>query len=272
MRNLVLYALPYITPVVFILGCGYRLAIWLRPPAPLKIPVTPAPTTRRGIVARYLSEVLVFRTLFAEDKALWLASWVFHVTFAFVIGGHVMGILFSDALSEWLNLKPGQYDNFSAIVGGHLGVLILLPLVYLLARRLRQERVRYVSHRGDYFALFLLIAIVLTGDSMRFRWWLYSGPIWQWLGFHNVDIPPVDLRDVHNFVIGLITLHWRLAPGGTAFVWHFFLVNVLVMYLPFGKLMHAGGIFFSPTRNQRSNPRDQRHLNPWDESEAAPNG
>ena len=271
MRYFVLYDLPYITLIVFILGCGYRLAMWLSAPAPLKIPVTPAPATRAGVVMRYASEILIFRTLFTGDKALWLASWVFHAAFAFVIGGHVMGILCSGAVSEWLDLRPGQYETFSAVVGGHLGVLILLPLLYLFARRMRQERVRYVSSFGDYFALFLLIALVCTGDYMRFRWWLSSGPIWHAIGYPNVDIHPVNLRDVHDFVIGLILWRPRPAPGGLAFVWHFFLANVLVMYLPFGKLMHAGGIFFSPTRNQRNNPRDQRHLNPWDEPEGAPN-
>ncbi len=35
------------------------------------------------------------------------------------------------------------------------------------------------------------------------------------------------------------------------------------MYFPFSKLMHAGGVFFSPSRNQRDNVRDQRHVNPW---------
>ncbi len=270
MRNFVLYVLPYITLVVFIIGCGYRLAVWLRSPAPLKIPLTPGPRTRAGIVARFAGEILVFRTLFSGDKALWLASWVFHVTFAFVIGGHVMGILFSETISDLFNLPPGKYERFSAIAGGHFGVLILLPLIYLFVRRLREERVRYVSGPGAWFALLLLLGIVLTGDFMRFSWWLFTGPVWQLFGFPVVHVREIHLADVHDYVMGLITLRWRRAPGGTAFACHFFLVNLLVMYAPFGKLMHAGGMFFSPTRNQRDNARDQRHVNPWNEPESAP--
>ena len=34
-------------------------------------------------------------------------------------------------------------------------------------------------------------------------------------------------------------------------------------YFPFSKLMHAAGIFFSPTRNMPNNSRAVRHVNPW---------
>jgi len=250
MRYFVLYALPYITFLVFVLGCGYRLAMWLRSPVPLKIPVTPAPTTRRGIVARYISEILIFRTLFAGDKALWLASWVFHVTLAFVIGGHVVGFFLSEFVCELRGWTPSEYERFSFIAGGHLGVLILLSLLYLFVRRMQEERVRYISRPGDYFALLLLLAIVITGDCLRF--------------FHSIR-----LFVVRDYLVGLITFCGAAAPAAKLFAWHFFLVNALVMYLPFGKLVHAGGIFFSPTHNQRDNARDQRHLNPWNEPEGA---
>ena len=251
MRYFVLYLLPYITFIVLILGCGYRLAVWLRSPAPLKIPLTPGPTTRAGVVARYASEILVFRTLFSGDKALWAASWIFHVAFAFVVGGHVVGIFLSDLVCKAHGWTQPEYERFSYISGGILGVLILLPLIYLLVRRMREERVRYASGLGDYFALLLLLAIMVTGDCLRF-------------------FASINLEVVRYYLTGLITLNPLPAPGGRVFLWHFLFVNLLIMYLPFGKLVHAGGIFFSPTRYQRNNPSEQRHLNPWDEPEAAP--
>lgn len=36
-----------------------------------------------------------------------------------------------------------------------------------------------------------------------------------------------------------------------------------MIVFPFSKLLHAPGVFFSPTRNQRNNPREHRHLSPW---------
>ena len=36
-----------------------------------------------------------------------------------------------------------------------------------------------------------------------------------------------------------------------------------MIYFPFSKLMHAGGVLVSPTRNQRAN-FEERFVNPWD--------
>jgi nitrate reductase gamma subunit len=44
---------------------------------------------------------------------------------------------------------------------------------------------------------------------------------------------------------------------------HLFLVSTLLAYFPFSKLMHMGGVFFSPTRNMPNNTRAKRHVNPW---------
>ncbi|MEM2030105.1 MAG: menaquinol oxidoreductase, partial [Archaeoglobaceae archaeon] len=44
---------------------------------------------------------------------------------------------------------------------------------------------------------------------------------------------------------------------------HFALGSFLLAYFPFSKLMHAGGIFLSPTRNMPNNNRAERHVNPW---------
>jgi nitrate reductase gamma subunit len=32
---------------------------------------------------------------------------------------------------------------------------------------------------------------------------------------------------------------------------------------PISKLLHAPGLFFSPTRNQADDARERRHLAPW---------
>ena len=50
---------------------------------------------------------------------------------------------------------------------------------------------------------------------------------------------------------------------GSIFYIHLFLVCVLLVYFPFSKLMHLGGVFLSPTRNMRNDSRQVRHVNPW---------
>jgi len=50
---------------------------------------------------------------------------------------------------------------------------------------------------------------------------------------------------------------------GAVFYVHLFLVSALLIYFPWSKLMHMGGVFLSPTRNLRGNSRRVRHINPW---------
>jgi nitrate reductase gamma subunit len=44
---------------------------------------------------------------------------------------------------------------------------------------------------------------------------------------------------------------------------HLSLIALLLIIFPFSKLLHAPGLFFSPTRNQIENSRDKRHLSAW---------
>jgi hypothetical protein len=48
------------------------------------------------------------------------------------------------------------------------------------------------------------------------------------------------------------------------------LITVLLAYFPFSKLMHAGGVFLSPTRNMANNSRMVRHINPWNDPSIKP--
>jgi hypothetical protein len=36
-----------------------------------------------------------------------------------------------------------------------------------------------------------------------------------------------------------------------------------MIIFPISKLLHAPGLFFSPTRNQADNPREVRHISAW---------
>ena len=41
------------------------------------------------------------------------------------------------------------------------------------------------------------------------------------------------------------------------------LVGILMIIFPISKLLHVPGVFFSPSRNQVDNPREQRHVSDW---------
>ena len=73
-----------------------------------------------------------------------------------------------------------------------------------------------------------------------------------------------DIVSVKELTMGLVTFHPKVPEGvGTIFYIHVFLVSVLLIYFPFSKLMHMGGVFLSPTRNLANNNRMKIHVNPW---------
>ncbi len=74
----------------------------------------------------------------------------------------------------------------------------------------------------------------------------------------------VDIVAVRQLALGLATFKPVVPAGiGAIFYIHLLLVSVLFAYFPFSKLMHAPGVFFSPTRNMAGDNRWNLHVNPW---------
>ncbi len=233
MKFLFVY-LPYITLAVFVLGTLYRFFRWGRTPVPLRIVVPPAPRTRAGVVWRLTGEALWFPSLWKSDKALWAGGFLFHIFLWLVLLRHLRYFLYP---------VPGWIAGIQTI-GLYAGYLLPLPLIFLVLRRLVSERVFYISILGDYFALLLLLLISATGVFLQISFRTY-------------------IVDVKAMMLGLLHLNPSVPEVPLMFVLHFLSVMALLIYFPFSKLMHSGGLFFSPTRNQRAN-FTQRFVNPWD--------
>jgi nitrate reductase gamma subunit len=231
----VIYALLfYFATAVLLIGVGRKIYVFYKVPAPLKIATTPAPVTQTGVVLRMFREVVFFESLFKGAKWTWLFGWLFHFGLLLVLLRH--GRYFQDPV--WLPIELvqpfGIYAGF-AMVGGLLG---------LLGRRFLVDRVRYISAPSDYLMLLLLILIGASGLMMKF-------------------VEHTDIVAVKHFFIGLMTFSWSQLPGDFLLLVHLTLVALLMIIFPISKLLHAPGIFFSPTRNQVDNPREQRHLAEW---------
>jgi len=228
----VLFALLfYAATAIFLAGLGMRIARYARTPAPLKIPTTPAPTTRGGVVLRMGTEVFLFNSLFKANKWIWLFGIMFHVALALVLLRHLR--YFLDPVPTWVVLiQPfGMYAAFAMVIG----------LAGLWGRRLFVERIRYISSPSDHLMLALLLGIALTGLGMTY---LFS----------------VDITAVKLFFTGLMRFDFNPLPAHPLLLLHLLLVAGLMIIFPFSKLLHAPGVFFSPTRNQVDNPREKRHV------------
>lgn len=215
--------LPYLTVLVFVVGMVYRFYVWIKAPQPGKMTIFPSGGSTAGGV---LKETLFFPSLFKGDKVLWTFSWLFHVTLALVVLGHLRvftGLI--DRMLLGMGMSPEGINTMSAGVGGAAGLVLLATGILLLVRRLAMQRVREISGFGDFFALLLVIAIITTGDLMR-------------LGAH------FDLEQTRVWAWSLLNFS-PVVPMNGAFLVHALLAMVLFMYIPFSKILHFGGIFFT---------------------------
>ena len=219
--SLFIIGLAYFSILAFVLGLLARLYGYLRAPAPLPSVVTPAPESEGGAILRVLGDVLIFPNLFKADKALWLGAWVFHAALAAILFRHLRYFTYP---------VPGLV-LYMETVALTFGYIFGLAALFLFWRRLALPRTLYLSNLPDYFALGLLGGIAATGILVSY--WLH-----------------VSIVDVKAFILGVMTLHPVAPPQHWLFLVHFLLVCLLLIYFPFSKLLHAGGIFFSPTRNQ----------------------
>jgi nitrate reductase gamma subunit len=232
-------ALFYVAILVFFVGVGLRIVKYAKTPAPLKIPTTPAPITQGGVVLRMFREVVFFQSLFKSSMWTWIFGWMFHFSLLLAFFRHLRYAMSPDnVLWPLVSLEIvqsfGKYAGFAMVVG----------LAGLFARRIFVDRVRYISSPSDYLMLLLLLAIAVSGLGMTF-------------------VAHTDVAALKAFTLGLIYFDPQPIPSDPLVLIHLGLVALLMIIFPVSKLLHAPGIFFSPTRNQADNPREKRHLAPW---------
>lgn len=231
----VVYAiLFYAATLLLVVGVVRKIIIYARTPAPLKIPVTPAPTTKVGVVWRMTKEVTVFQSLFKACKWTWIFGWMFHVALALVLFRHLR--YFQEPVWTIVALMQpiGQYAGFAMLAG----------LAGLWARRFLVDRVRYISSLSDHLMLALLVAIGLSGLAIKY-------------------LAHTDIVALKTWMLGLMYFDLQPLPSDIFVLLHLGLVIILMVIFPISKLLHVPGLFFMPTRNQVDNPREVRHTAGW---------
>ncbi|MEZ5672473.1 MAG: respiratory nitrate reductase subunit gamma [Thiotrichaceae bacterium] len=233
-----IYALLfYFAFAVLLIGTGYNAYLYARTPAPLKIPTMPAPRATTGIVWRMFSEVVFFKSLFRGNKWTWLFAMMFHASLLLITVRHLR--YFIEPVWWWIVIAQpfGKYAGFIMIAG----------LLGLLARRVLVQRVRYISNPSDYLMLVLLLMIGFSGAMLSF-------------------VAHTDIVQFKAFMLSVIyfqMFNWQALPADIPLLIHLGAVILLMIIFPFSKLLHAPGVFFSPTRNQLDDSRERRHLAPW---------
>ena len=216
-----------------VVGLALKMRRYARTPVPLKIPTTPAPTTRTGVFWRMLREVVFFESLFKANKWIWLFGWAFHMGMWLVLIRHLRYT--TEPIWAWVALAQpwGTYAGFAMIAG----------LLGLWARRFLVERIRYISSPSDHLMLALIVTIAGSGLLMRF-------------------VARPDIISVKAFMLGLLRFRIEHLPADPVLLIHLGSVAILMILFPISKLLHAPGVFFSPSRTQIDNSREKRHVAP----------
>ena len=268
--------LPYLAVALFVGGLVNRVLGWANVPVPFRVPTTCGqqrslswikqqkldnPHSTLGVVGRMALEILFFRSLlrntkselvdkrrlvYATDLSLWIGAMAMHWSLLVVLVRHLR--LFTNPTPLFVTFLE-RVDGFLEIglpVIFVSSAVLLAALAYLLFRRLASPQVRYISLVSDYFPLFLLLGIGLSGFWLR-------------------HLGKSDIASIKELALGLVGFNPVIPEGLSAlFYAHLFLVSVLLAYFPFSKLVHMGGVFLSPTRNLANSNRSKRHVNPWD--------
>lgn len=268
--------IPYAAIVAFTAGLVYRVLKWAKAPVPFHIPTVcgqqtslpwfkanniESPRNTVGVIARMALEVLLFRSLFRNErvelkgaqkliyggnKYLWLGGLAFHWSLLIILLRHSR--LLTEPVPSFVIFVQDIDGLFQlALPTLYLtDIVILIALTYLFIRRVIYPQIRYISLPADYFAVLLILGVVVSGVLMRL-------------------VYKVDIVGVKELAMGVLSFHPTIPEGlGLPFYVHLFLASTLLAYFPFSKLMHAAGIFLSPTRNLKNNSRMRRHVNPWD--------
>ena len=221
--------LPYVAIVTFAGGMAYRFYSWKTLASP-PITLFPAPPSEKANTLNTIQEVVLFKSLFQGDRVLWVLAWVFHAVLLLVFVGHFRVFTDVDSLLMKLGMSEDSIQAMSSGAGGAAGVVILLAAVLLLVRRMALPRVREITGLADYVILLLIAAIIITGDMMRFS-------------AEHFDLAVT--REYFSRLVFFDDVIGAAALRNNLFLVHMCLAFVLILCLPFSKVLHFGGIFFT---------------------------
>ena len=263
-------AVPYAALAILLAGFCYRVAKWAWSPVPFRIPTTcgqqkslpwirPAsldnPSTGMGAVARMALEILLFRSLFRNNRAEL----------------HDKRYMFGESKALWLGASGLPLVAAGDCAAPPAAACRAGPGLCHHACQAATvfSRSALLSSISPMWWLFAPDCICSCGDG-AILWFAISRdwPITllscfcsalQAQEFCMRYLLRVDLVAVKRLALGLATFHPVVPAGLSAiFLIHLMLICTLAVYFPFSKLMHLGGVFLSPTRNLANNNRSKR--------------
>lgn len=214
------YITPYIAAAVFLGGMAYRVYRWWQAkPVAGHLSLYPRPHRRWGPLMEVLIETATLKMVF---NAIKISGSALPITAGLALHGALFLVLVQH-LPVFFHLPAIGGTTVWVALGTVMGLAFSVFLLYALAHRLEGRR-KQLSIPQDYLALLLLIGIAVTGLHIHF-------------------LHTLDPQELPRFFLGLATFNWQAVPqsAGPAFVWHFALVQILMVYFNFSKFSHMVG-------------------------------
>jgi nitrate reductase gamma subunit len=214
--------LPYASAGLFLIGASFRVITWMRAPRKLNWKLYPVPTGLVGEGGYILEEWMSFKTLFRNNRVVWLGSYTFHLS---LFGLAVWFLLFLMGVSvPWL-VRLGM-------------IALLVASLYLIVVRLRVPQMRILSSAVEYFnlVLFALISFIgfqLTGEGVG--------------------------NQARAYFVSLLSFQPIPPPANGMFLLDLLLLECVLVYLPFSKMFHAASKYFAYHKLRWSNPYEAPH-------------
>ncbi|ARQ05919.1 respiratory nitrate reductase subunit gamma [Macrococcoides caseolyticum] len=169
---------------------------------------------------------------FVEKKSLMWGSILFHLGIIPVILGHVVGLGIPASWLRAIGVSDHLYHIGAVYIGSIFGIVTLIGMLLLTARRVTNENVRKLSSLSDILVNFLLLFIVFIG--------CYSTIV------TNATLPDFDYRNtISEWFRGLLIL--RPEAGYMEGVPLSFKIHVITGFLitalwPFTRLVHVWSV------------------------------
>ena len=167
-----------------------------------------------------------------ESRILRLGAPLFHLGLLAVFGGHVLGLVVPESLTEKVGVTPEIYHLVAVTAGTLAGSLMLSGFCILLYRRLRSPRIRRVTSRIDWAIYAALGLLLLTG-------------MWATVGVNLLGTEHHYRETVSPWFRGIFMLNPQpdlMVQATLIFKLHALSGMTLFALWPFSRLVHAWSV------------------------------
>ena len=164
-----------------------------------------------------------------HSGALRLGSPLFHIGVIGLFFGHAAGLLTPVWVWDSIGVAHGTKQLVAMVAGGGMGILALIGLLLLLARRFASDRLRRVTTFKDKIVLLWILATLLLGLSS----------IWSSAGHMDGHMMVLLMGWAQHVVTFRADAAALIVDAPLVFKLHLFMGMSLFVIFPFTRLVHV---------------------------------